>query len=147
MIQWNVFTPWIWCVSLHPKPLKASRWGKGHDLTKHLYRYANDRSSDKLWWKIEAKIHVWQTKQALASLHLPQIQPKVTPMPQLHHTFCFLYDIECLAFIVVSSIWRRNWASTPCGLVTCRPWWASASCLGVPCLEGEAGVSIFIQQI
>lgn len=55
MIEWNVFTPWMWCVPLHPKPLKASRWGKGRDLTKHLYRYANDRSSDKLRWKIEAK--------------------------------------------------------------------------------------------
>lgn len=68
-------------------------------------------------------------------------------MPRLPHTFCYLDDIESLAFIVVSSIWRRNWASTPCGLATCRPWWASASCSGVPCSGGEAGLPIFLQQV
>lgn len=85
MIQRNVFTPWIWCLPLRPKPLKASRWGKGRDLTKHLYRCANDQSSDKLRWKMEVKLHVWQTKQALAGLHLPQIWLKVVPMPIASH--------------------------------------------------------------
>lgn len=69
-------------------------------------------------------------------LHLPQIWLKVTLMLRLHHAGCYLHDLE-YSFILVSSIWQRNWASTPCGLVTCRPRWVLSSCLGVPCLEGE----------
>lgn len=50
-----------------------------------------------------------------------------------------------LLFILLSSIWQRNWASTPCGSVICRPRWAWSSCWGAPCLEGEPPISVFVQ--
>lgn len=37
----------------------------------------------------------------------------------------------------LSSIWQRNLASTPCGLVIYKPRSVWSSCSGVPCLEGK----------
>lgn len=45
----------------------------------------------------------------------------------------------------IYSIWQRNLALTPCGLVICKPRLVSSSCLGVPCLEGKCKAMLTTQ--
>lgn len=48
----------------------------------------------------------------------------------VYHNFCILN-------FFFYSIWQRNLASTPCGLVICKPQLVSSSCLGVQYSEGN----------
>lgn len=51
---------------------------------------------------------------------------------------CYIYNCVIRIHIMcLYSIWQRNLALTPCGLVICKPRLVWSSCLGVLCLEGK----------
>lgn len=147
MIQWNVSTPWTWCMSLHPKPLKASRWGKGRDLTNHLYRYANDRTSDKVknWQKFTSD---WQSRRSPASTFL-----KYSQRSRRCHDYV-IPSVACMIVNVLLLLWFPVFGEET-GLRHLVVWLLADHGGLLPAVRGSpvwkvrrgGGGSIFIQQI